>query len=124
MIERASMSMTKNKKLLLLLAALLLPACIHIHPSGVALAENPGEEVSTPTSFELSDGDDSDNRRQMRGMPPVEEIRRLQGEIAQLQEQIAQLQSMLAERAGMRAIPLENEVPEAYVPEGCSTFRG
>ena len=105
MIERARMKITNDRKLLLLLAALLLPACIHIHPSGVALAENPGEGVSTPTSFELSEGDDSDDRRQMRGMPPVEEIRRLQGEIAQLKEQIAQLQSMLAERGGMRARP-------------------
>ena len=105
MIERAHMKIANDRKLLLLLAALLLPACIHIHPSGVALAENPGEEVSAPTSFELSDGDDSDNRRQVRGMPPVEEIRRLQGEIAQLKEQIAQLQLMLSERGGMRAGP-------------------
>ncbi|MGB1397938.1 MAG: hypothetical protein ACPG7R_08880, partial [Planctomycetota bacterium] len=105
MIERVRMKITNDRKFLLLLAALLLPACIHIHPSGVALAENPGEEVSRPTSFELSEGDDSDNRRQMRGMPPVEEIRRLQGEIAQLKEQIAQLQSMLGERGGMRAGP-------------------
>ena len=106
MIERVRMKITNDRKLLLLLAALLLPACIHIHPSGVALAENPGEGVSTSTSFELSEGDDSDDRRQMRGMPPVEEIRRLQGEIAQLKEQIAQLQSMLAERGGMmRPVP-------------------
>ena len=102
MIERARMSFSHERKLLLLLAALLLPACIHIHPSGVALAENPGEEVAAPTSFELSEEPESDDRQERRGMPPIDEIRRLQAEIAQLKEQIAQLQSMLSERSEVR----------------------
>lgn len=105
MIERQRMSIQTDKKLLLLAAALLLPACIHIHPSGIALAKDLSEATEEPASFKVADDHDAPERGGVRGIPPMAEIRRLQEEIARLQEQVGRLSAMLAEQDGMRAGP-------------------
>ena len=83
---------------MILLAGFLLPACIHVHPSGVALAEDPQLNTEQPARFIVLDDHDSDVDSERAIM---EEVMRLRAEIKKLQEQVARLKSLQAERESL-----------------------
>ncbi|HCW45184.1 MAG TPA: hypothetical protein DGU45_07700, partial [Planctomycetes bacterium] len=82
---------------LLMLAGIFLPACIHVHPSGVVLAEetlsvkSANENKSAEAAVEVDDHEDSDagrpaNRRRSRNEAAEPELEALRGELARLMD--------------------------------------
>ena len=91
---------------LLMLAGIFLPACIHVHPSGVVLAEETlsvkpvNENKSSEAVVEVDDHEDSEtgrptNRRRSRNEAAESELETLRGELARLMDMARGIQDRI-----------------------------
>ena len=112
---------TTIHKCLLLLAGLLLPACIHVHPSGVSLAGDPEADAGRSARFLLLDDHESREHEVHGEGAFLEEVMKLRAEIAELREQVHQLRSRLARGGGEHGEPVERTRRIVRIEEHDST---
>jgi len=112
---------TTIHKCLLLLAGLLLPACIHVHPSGVSLAGDPEADAERSARFLLLDDHESREQEVHGEGALLEEVMKLRAEIAELREQVHQLRSRLARGGGEHGEPVERTRRIVRIEEHDST---